>query len=214
MNCRKISWKRLSIILSAGLVCVVCAYMYRRSQSPAPAPQHVQESGRKILRNELAEIRDTDFGRSRRGRLLTDRVESLLEGDRIIFSSDTDGNRAIWTRALIGPETLYVKVLEPNSGTYLHQLPCQIVEVTFHEAVHSIHGGFRCASIEEECDAFAAGLTAEAVSKGTDPPKLLKIDGMPVGTFVTRSYPGLQRKPGYQPLGKSLDWLKQNTGLQ
>lgn len=192
---------RKAAIVIAGILCIAAALIYRASLRPEPAPLEVQNSGKAIIRAELVKLGKTDFGKSRRGQLLLAEVSSLLEEDRIVFSSRMNGPRGLCWRELAGPRIVFIRVLEMNYGKYLHQLPCQISEALFHEAVHSIKGSFHGTSIEEECDAFAAGVYAEFASRGVEPPELLTMDGMPIAEFVIQSYPESPRKPDYQPVG-------------
>jgi len=207
------STRRVAVILLLGGIIIAVAFGYRRSHLPPSAPSDVQMSGRQIVRSELAKIADSDFGRSERGRVLINEVTRLLKEDRIVFSSGLGGPRGLTWHNLFGAKRVYIKTLEMNHGKYLHQLPWQLSEALFHEAVHSLQGGFHGNSIEEECDAFAAGACAEAVSRCVAPAAVLKMDGMPIGEFVQRSYPGTARNPRYRPIGESLERLKQHTGL-
>ena len=196
-----------------GILCIVAALMYRRSLRPEPAPAHVQDAGKSIIRSELVKMAQTEFGRSERGQLLTAEVSSLLEQNRIIFSATMGGPRGFYWRELIGPKIVFIRVLELNHGHYLHQLPGQISEALFHEAVHSRKGSFHGTSIEEECDAFAAGLCAETASRGVIPSQTLTMDGIPLAEFVIKSYPKSPRNTDYAPVGKSLQWLNDRAGL-
>lgn len=167
-----------------------------------------------IVRGEVKKLRVTGFGRSPRGRRVLDEVEAFVKRDRIVFSAHLNGPRGLsWTEVL-GLRLVYVRVIEMAAGRHLHQLPCQISEVLCHEAVHSIRGGLEGASIEEECDAFAAGLCADAASRGQEVSVPLQMDGMPLAEFVMESYPDAPRDPGYQPVGRSTEWLRKMTGLE
>jgi hypothetical protein len=205
--------KRIMSLLCLLIVCLVAAIGLHVARRPAAAPPDIQESGRAIILIELTTLSQTDFGRSGRGRLLVAEVEYLLRHNRIVFSAQLKGKRGLSWSEWWGPKTIFIRILEVNEGRYIHQMPSQIVECLFHEALHSIKGRFHGTSIEEECDAFAAGLCAEAASKGIEPPDILRIDGKPVAEFVAASYPEAPRKRDYRPVGESLEWLMKRTGL-
>ena len=97
---------------------------------------------------------------------------------------------------------------------WVHQEPELVAEGIFHEAVHSLKSAYGGASIEEECDGFAAGLSAGAAIAGKPLPEVLTLDGAPVADFVKNAYRTKPRRPDYQPVGESRDWLLRRTGLK
>jgi len=198
---------RLAAILLFGSIAIYGAISYRRSNLPASAPVDVQASGLKIIRQELRKIEASPFGRSDRGQALILQIRRLMASDKIIFSSGLGGPRGQTSHNIFGKRCVYIKVIEMNHGRYLHQLPWQLSEALFHEAVHAQQESCHKASFEEECDAFAAGLQAEAVSKGVALSPLLCIDGLPVAKFVRQSYPGIKSNAKYKPIGNSREWL-------
>jgi hypothetical protein len=173
----------------------------------------MQTAGKAIIRAELAKLGHSDFAGTERGRLLIAEVESLLAHNRIVFSAQLKGHRGLSWSDWWGPTIIFIRIIEVNDNKYIHQLPSQITESLFHETLHALRARFHRTSIEEECDAFVAGLCAEAASKGIHPPELLTVDGKPLAEFVMASYPDARRDPGYQPLGVSMDWLRKRTGL-
>ncbi len=201
------------MLLYILIACAIAAIAVSHARRPAAAPRDMQEGGKAIIRAELPKLIASDFGRTKRGKLLIAEVQSLLKDDRIVFSSALKGKRGLSWSEWWRPRIVYIKILRVNREKYLHQMPSQLIEVLFHEALHSIKGGFHATSIEEECDAFAAGLCAEAASQGIEPPDILRIDGKPVAEFVMASYSGAPRKPDYQPVGESIEWLRKRTGL-
>jgi hypothetical protein len=205
--------KRLCMLLGVGLMCVAAAAAHKHAQRPAPAPVEVQESGRAIIRQELERISASEFGQSERGRMLLDEIRRLLKADRIVFSAELPGKRGLSWREKGGTQTVFIMVLEMNGGKYLHQLPFQVSEALFHEAVHSLKSGVHGSCIEEECDGFAAGLTAQMVSIGVELPELFTMDGMPLGEFVASRYPELCSNPDYKPVGRTIEWLRKQARL-
>ena len=179
---------RPTLLALIGLLLVIILAAYRHSLLPEEAPAGIRESGIQLIRENLDMIRNSRFGESQRGGLLSDRVAQFLKEDRIHFSSKLGGPRGMWRNSIIGRERIYLRVLEMNHGRYVHQLPDQLIEVVFHEAVHSLHGRFHRSSIEEECDAFVAGMTAEALVRGEALPSVFIIDGVSLGEFVLNAY--------------------------
>jgi hypothetical protein len=207
------SFIRITLLCICGAVIVFFALKMRQDGRPTPAPQEIQNSGKAILKEQLETIRGSEFGKSARGKLLCERVTNFLEQDRIIFTADImGGEKALCDRDVFGNEIWYIEVSK-NQGQYTQQFSHQIAEVTFHEALHSIKGGFYTASIEEECDAFVAGQQAEAASQGIESQDIVTLEDVPVAQFVERSYTGLSHKTDYEPVAESMDWLKKHSGL-
>jgi hypothetical protein len=205
---------RIFLICACGGAIVYWALTMRQSARPQAAPLEIQQEGRAHLHAQLRTIQDTEFGRSLRGQVLSARISAFLEQDRIIFTSElADGENAICVKELLGDETWYILVTKGSDGRYVQLNAQQIAEVTFHEALHSVQGGLHNGSIQEECDAFVAGLQAEAASQGVETLDVITLEGVPVAQFVNRKYIGLSQKPDYQPVVESLDWLKKRSGL-
>ena len=199
--------RRTLLLLATGTVLVIAAVAIRDARLPEPAPLTVQARGYAKLRAILTHVAASDFGRRERGARLTAILERLLETDRIRFSATLGGPRAqMYSRPFRRP-LLYVRILRPREDTWLHQLPHQLAEAVYHEAVHFAQGGLGRASFEEECDAFLAGLDAEAILLGIPPPDQPTIDGMSVAAFVRHAYPHAPRNPRYRPIGKDRTWL-------
>lgn len=209
---RRASWVRLVVILAIGAGCLFAAYRFRASRRPKAVPPDVQREGLKLVEDILQKVATTDFGRSRRGSVLAAKIREFIERDRLIFTPDISW-QAGFRRESFGYEALYVKALRIG-GRMFHQEPELIAEGIFHEAIHAIRGRGGRASIEEECDGFAAGLAAGAAVTGAKLPEVLLIDGEPVARFVLSSYPGNPRNPDYRPVGQTREWLLRRTGLR
>jgi len=205
--------RRVGVILLLGAIAVIALVGYKMFRLPGAAPADIQTSGYKIIRSELEVISNSDFGRSERGKMLVSEIRRQLDVNRIVFSSDLKGPRGLTVSPILFSRRIYIKVLEMNHGKYIHQLPWQLSEALFHEAVHSLNSGYHGNSIEEECDAFMAGVTVEAISRGEPPATILTMDGMPVGEFVKQSYRKIPRNPDYKPIGITLQSLKEHTAL-
>jgi len=203
---------RLGIILAVGTACIIAAAIYGPSGRRTPAPPETQEEGIALVRDILRRVRPTEFGRSPRGTLLSETIEDFLQRGRLIFTPDI-ASQALYRREGTGYAVLYVKALRIG-GRVVHQTPEEVAEGIYHEAVHASQRHEHGSSIEEECDGFCAGLCAGAAVTGRAEPELLTIEGAPLAQFVTTSYPELPRKPDYQPVSASLDWLKRRTGLR
>ncbi len=204
---------RLILIGAVGIFLFLLIALFRLSQLPEPAPDDMQTSGRQIIREELKRMRESSFGSSTRGTILCDRVETFLVEGRIIFSSKLGGPRGVWHQGIIGKEKIYVRILEMNNARFLHQLPYQMMEAIFHEAVHSVHGRFHRNSIEEECDAFVAGMTVETLIKGEATPKVFMIDGTTLGSYILSAYADLPRNSDYHPIGIELEEIYRRAAL-
>lgn len=203
---------RLAIIVAVGAALIAWADAYRRSKRPTPVPPDVQQEGLRLVRGLLARIAATDLGRSQRGRLLAETISDFVERDRLVFTRGITA-QALYRREFGGHEVIYVKALGMG-GRFVHQTPEGIAEGLFHEAVHARQSRYGGASIEEECDGYAAGLAAGAAATGAKLPDLLTLDGEPVARFVAKAYAGLGRRPDYRPVGESLEWLRERTGLE
>ena len=208
----KFPFVRLGVIVAVGAICITGAEIYRRSRRPAPAPADVQSRGLQLVGEILSRIGSTQFGRSRRGALLTEAISGLVRRDRVVFTADIT-QQALYRRELGGYEVLYVKVLR-LSGRFVQQTTEEIAEGLYHEAVHARQSGNGESSIEEECDGYAAGLCAGAALAGRTLPDVLTLSGEPVAQFVAKAYPDLPRRPAYQPVGESRDWLIRRTSLR
>lgn len=198
----------------AGVVSISALVGYKTFNMPNPAPDAVQTSGQRIIKAELKIISNSDFGRSIRGQMIITDILKLIDEKRIIFSYALNGPRGLTCTPLFGSKRIYIKALEMNHGKYLHQLPWQLSEALFHEAVHSLNNNFHGNSIEEECDAFMAGAFAEYTSRNITTPAILKMDELPIVQFVKQSYPAISHNHRYHPIGITLEELKQRTGLK
>lgn len=207
---------KIAILFVSGIIIIHAALIVRESFGPEAAPQEVQDLGIKMLEEQLVKIRSTEFGKSERGRILFDRVEKIVDQKKLIFTSEIlGGEKALCKCDFVGGEIWYVEVKRNEDGSYTHQLPHQLIELAFHEALHSVKGGFGGkASIEEECDAFVAGNQAEAAVQGVEPQAVVILEDVPVAKFVERSYAGIAHQADYVPVVESFEWLKKRSGLQ
>jgi hypothetical protein len=155
------------------------------------------------VRGQLQRLKRTEFGRTQRGQLVLGQVARLLTEDRIVFSARLGNARGLSWHEVLGEQVVFVKALELGRGQYLHLTEPQIMEVLGHEAIHWLNKHYQEASLEEECDAFAAGLYTEAAALGVEPPAHLTMSGIPLVTFVTRKYPDSRHDPDYVPVGTS-----------
>ena len=211
MASRRFSRLRLAVILLIGAVCIFAADWYRRSKRPTPAPAEVQKEGIERVRAILEKVTASEFGQSERGKTLSATIRRFMERGRLIFTAAISP-QALYRREFLGYDALYVKTMEIGGRLVLRDDEI-MAEGVFHEAVHAVRGGSERASIEEECDGFAAGLAAGAAVTGTQLPDLLLIDGKPIADFVQKAYPRNPRSPDYQPVGETREWLLRRAGL-
>ena len=206
------SLSRVGAICLAGLAWLAVIVVYQHSHRLTPAPMEVQVSGYQIIDLELATLKQSDFGRTERGRLIIAEARRLLAHNQIQFASMSDTRGLTWD-PIVGGRIIYIKVIEMAGDRFLHQRPQGIMEALVHETVHSIKKTRRRSTIDEECDCFAAGIEAGHLVAGEHPTALLKVDGQPIATFVTDNYPTLRRSAAYSPVGESREWLARRTGL-
>lgn len=203
--------KRILLLLTLGLLALGGMRAWQLSQLPAAVPEPWQASGREIIIEQLAVLRASVFGQTERGRILTDRVQDLLEADKIVFSAELGGPRGMWSRGFLMPERVYLRILPMKNG-YLHMTPGQIMEALVHEAVHAINDSPHGNSRQEECDAFAAGIVAELTVDGQPVPAVLMVDGLPLWTFIEQAYPNEPEDADYQPVALPLESLYRMSG--
>jgi hypothetical protein len=206
--------RRIAVILLAGSTWALAIISYQIARRPKAAPDDVQESGKRIVLAELAKLEASGEGQSVRWKVIIAEARRLLAADQIVFAPMANGRGLTWD-PWFESKTVFVKVLEMNHDRYLHQLGWQVAEVIAHESLHSAKDSFAIlsASIEEECDAFAAGAEAQAISQGRVPDVVLKMDGVPIADFVKTSYRWARHDLNYEPVGESIVWLNQRTGL-
>lgn len=208
---RRSLFVRLSIIISLGVVAGVAIQAYRESKRPERAPRSVQNEGRRRIRTVLEQIAASPVGQSKRWQVICDRVRALLESGDVVFTHEIKP-QGMFRSEVSGPAYLYVKVLRDGDGRYTYMPLDQIAEAVTHETIHAIKTDR--SSIEEECDGYAAGLTAGLVLRGETISTPLTIDGKPAAQFILRAYRDLPRDPEYLPVGQTRQWLQTQTGLE
>ena len=177
---------------------------------PQPAPDHVQASGLLIARHITATVATTTWGGTQRAQELLKTLDTLLQDNRIIFTDDIDDS-GLTVRGSKGLKCIYIKVLITDSGKYDHHPPGLMCDVLFHEALHAKTTEPNC--IEQECDAFVAGMDAVSAFENRPRPKLFNVEGNDIGYFVLEKYPELKRDSDYVPLAVDMQWLLAETGL-
>jgi len=201
---------RLTGIILLGTLAAIGIDYYRRSKRPHPAPLAEQEKGCAKIREILKRIEESEFGRSPRGRLLCQKIPALMDAGDIVFTHELR-TMGLFRTEFLGPKCLYLKVYRNSDTEYAHLADDLLAGALFHETVHALRPGG--SSIEEECDGYAAGLTASAIVAREEMPIPLGIDGKPVAEYVLKQYPDRPRDPAYQPVGLSRESLYQQTGL-
>ncbi len=205
---------RICLLLAFGSTGIMVALEYRASRRPHAAPVSVQVSGHKIIKDELSGLANTAFGQSERGKILSERALLFLDQGRIVFSDQLGSARGLTWNEVLGQSAIYIKVMAMNNDAYLHQTHGQIMEVLFHETVHSFSRKDKRTSLDEECDAFAAGLCVMLAVEGKEEPELLMLDGVPLSDFIAKNYPDIGRSRDYQPVSQTRDWLSRRTGVE
>ncbi len=204
---------RRARLIGIGTVLILSVWIWSHANRPTAAPPAVQQTGRLKVQTVIDTVRASPFGRRERGRWLSEILQRQLDRGGIVFSGDMGGPRGQTRPRWFRVPVIYIRVIPVNESTYLHQLDWQLAEALYHEAVHVFHGGFGRASFEEECDAFCAGLEAEAIVRGVPSPPRLVIDDMSVAEFVAQAYPNAPRRPNYRPVGADMAWLRERVGI-
>ncbi len=201
---------RLAVIIAAGLAAAAVVEAARSSRRPRPAPPGVQEEGLERVRGILGRLEASELGDSKRWQLILGEAGSLLDRGALVFTGDITA-QGYFRSEFLGPTRLYVKVFPTGKGAYSHMSDAGIAEAVCHESIHAI-SKYR-ASIEEEYDGFAAGLTAGLVLRGRLVTTPLMIEGKPAARYILRAYEGLPSRPEYMPVGETREWLFRQVGV-
>ncbi|HAI13895.1 MAG TPA: hypothetical protein DCM28_19485 [Phycisphaerales bacterium] len=195
-------------VLSISLLGLTWLIVHKRL--PKPAPQDVQDSGMVIIRQITATVANSTWGGTQRAQELLKTIDSAMQDNRIVFTNDIDDS-GLTVRGTKGKKCIYIKVVISDSGDFQHHPPGLLCDVLFHEALHAWTIEPNC--IEQECDAFVAGMDAVCVFENRMRPKIFHVEGRPIGNFVIDKYPELKRNPDYKPMALDTDWLVAQTGL-
>ncbi|MBL4700334.1 MAG: hypothetical protein JKX85_03670 [Phycisphaeraceae bacterium] len=203
-------------VLNVGLIIFsmalfVSAWFVFHSRLPQPAPTHVQEEGISQVRQIVTVIADSTWGGSQRGQLLTQTIYKLMDEKRIVFT-DAIRDEGLTLRGQHGLKCIYIKVLLGDQGRYLFHDSALLCDVLFHESLHVATADKNC--IEQECDAFLAGLEARCAFEQEKRPQRFMVEGGSIGSFVLKRYSELQRDPQYKPLATELNWVIKQSELQ
>lgn len=201
----------MACILGVGILLILGAEILRRSRRPEPAPETVQVEGYARLNAILTRVRTSPFGQSERGQRLTACIADYMARDAVIFTADIWW-QALFRKEVFSPAVIYTRCYMLPSETFVFQTEDTMAESVYHEAVHALSVRTP-ASIEEECDGFAAGLQAAAALTSEVLPEVLLLDGMSLAELVARRYRGKTRDPDYEPVGLEIGGLLQIVGL-
>jgi len=202
---------RLTGIILLGTLAAIGIDYYRGSKRPCPAPFAEQQKGYARIREVLRRVETSKFGQSPRGRLLCRKIPALMDAGDVVFTRELK-TMGLFRSEVLGPKCLYLKVYRNSDTEYAHLADDLLAGALFHETVHALRPAG--SSVEEECDGYAAGLTASAIVAGEETPVPLVIDGKAVAEYVLKEYPDRPRDPAYQPVGLSREALLQQTGLR
>jgi len=181
------------------------------SRLPQPAPIHVQEEGMSQVRQIVTVVSDSTWGGSQRGQLLMQTIYKLMDENRIVFTDEIQ-DEGLTLRGKHGLKCIYIKVFLGDQGRYEFHDSALLCDVLFHESLHVATADENC--IEQECDAFLAGLEARCAFEQAKRPRMFTVEGGSIGSFVLKRYPELQRDPQYKPLATELSWVIQQSDLQ
>ncbi|MFG0249245.1 MAG: hypothetical protein ACF8OB_10190 [Phycisphaeraceae bacterium JB051] len=206
---RQSKWRVMALLL-LSLSMFGLTWLIIHKRLPAPAPDHVQQMGIDLVHEIMSDVKRHLWGGTQRAQTLLGVIDQLLEEKRIIFTNDIR-DTGFTVRGPQGKKCIYIKVVISDTGQFQHLDMELLCDVVFHEALH-----VQCKqtnSIEQEADAFIAGLEAVVAFRDRNRPQMFHVEGKPVGQFVLEKYPELSRDAKYQPLATNLTWLWQQTGL-
>lgn len=200
---------RLALLVGFGIVVCVATVGYRRAQRPETVPPDAAATGLAETRQVLERVRQSAFGQSERGALLTRRATRFLEDHRIQFST-TLRTEAYFRKEPFCAPLLYIGVYDTSRGV---AFPTQgeMAERIFHETLHAIKQS-RTQIVEEECDAYCAAEEARAAVEQRAPAFPIKRDGQFLWLWVREVYTNAITDPHYQPVGQTIRDLALKTG--
>jgi hypothetical protein len=190
--------------------CLVLVWVIFHQRLPHPAPAKIQEEGMAHVRQIVTTVAASRWGQTQRGQLLVSALQNLISTNRIIFT-DQLADTGLTLRGKGGRKCIYIKVLITEQGQYQHNDAELMCDVLFHEALHVCTDQSNC--IEQECDAFLAGLEARNHFLEWPRPTFYMIEGRSIGDFVLDRYPELSRHPDYKPMASDMNWLLQQSQL-
>ncbi len=202
---------RMAALLLLSLSLFGLSWLIIHKRLPTPAPDPVQQAGVRLIHTVMSDVKHHPWGGTQRADALLAVIDQLLQEKRILFTNDIDDS-GFTVRGPQGKKCIYIKVVISDNGQFEHLDLELLCDVVFHEALHVQAN--QPNSIEQESDAFVAGLEAVVAFRDRARPRLFHIEGRPVGQFVLDKYPELSRDAKYQPLATDLNWLWQQSGLQ
>lgn len=174
------------------------ASLPRHLDLPEVLPADAAGEGLRRLRAVTELVRNSDFGRSRRGGLVTGAAAEMIDRGRVRFSPNL-GQEALYRKELGREPVIYLsvccygdRVLWPSSE--------ELAERVYHESLH-VAVRSRRKSREEECDAFCVAAEAAAVVRGRAPCYPVMRDGTTVWKWVENVYTQYPSDRAYAPIG-------------
>ena len=202
--------RRVLCLLALGVVLAIGAHMYRLSRRPAELPPELAEEGIAMAREVVRLVDESPFGRTERGRILTQHARDLIDRGRLRFSDEL-GGEALYRKELGCRPILYIGVIQSRTRV-LWPEPASLAECIFHETLHAVvNSRKRC--LEEECDAFCAAEEAAAAVEGRPPVYPVPRDNEPIWQWVRAAYRRTPSNPDYTPIGHTREELAKKTGI-
>jgi hypothetical protein len=202
--------KRFFSIIAVGLALFFIAHQYRLSLRPPELSTEETRIGLKIVRNLLITVDRTEFGKTPRCKVLTDKLRELLDKGRIRFSINLD-RECLYRQELGSEPLLYIAV---SYGKYGPVWPDHdaLARRIYHEALHGVIKSKKD-SKEEESDAFCLAAEVLAAIEGREVAYPVMKDGKSVWEWVNESYTETPSDKNYKPLGYSFAELAEKTGI-
>lgn len=202
--------KRPFLIIVIGFALLFIANQYIISKRPPELSAEETRIGLKIVRNLLITVDRTEFGKTERCKILTDKLRNLLRKNRIRFSMNLD-RECLYRKKFNCEPILYIAV---SYGKYGPVWPDHdaLARRIYHEALHGVIQSEKD-SKQEECDAFCAGAEVVAAIQGDEFSYPVMKDGQTVWEWVNVYYPDAESNSKYKPLGYSYRELAEKVGI-
>lgn len=199
---------RLSVLLVVGLILMMWAGRLVQSCRPSEVPDTVARDGIRRIYEVIDVVRNSTFGRSYRGNVLTASALKMMAAGNIKFSPNL-AQEALYRKEVGRSPVLYISVFVRNDRV-MWPLPEELAERIYHESLHAAIQTENH-SRQEECDAYCAAEEAAAVVAGRSPRLPVMRDGKPVWEWVQDAYSTYPSDKSYLPVGYTLTELAART---
>lgn len=201
--------RRLVLLIAVGTVLIAAVYFHGKSFLPPELSPADSKSGLALVRITIDCIRNTEFGHSPRGVILSNKADEFLAGNRIRFSPNLE-QEAVYRKEPFKHAVIYISV-PVIKKRILWPTKHEIAERIYHESVHAVANSAN-RSREEECDAFCAAEQAAVSITGKHPVYPVTRDGKNVWPWIEETYLSSPSDRTYKPVGTTLEDIMEKTG--